>query len=81
VRDVAARAVPSASGAASAASSAPGAIDCVSDDDCWLTERNGRTVPTRRPTNLRGKKVRPCSDGDYTPQCTAGTCSLLAWRC
>jgi hypothetical protein len=56
-------------------------VACKDERDCWVG-RNGEFVfPAKRPKKKRGKKVRPCKDGELTPACTDGMCTLRHWKC
>lgn len=63
---------------APASAPAPSAIDCRTDDDCWI-DTDDKVV--RRPAKLRGRKVRPCKDSEHTPACEKGVCGVKVWKC
>lgn len=52
-------------------------LPCTSVDDCWI--EGGK--PVARPKRLRGKKFRPCVDGEVAPICKDGTCGRNAYKC
>jgi len=53
-------------------------VPCKTEDDCWS---EGAT-PIARPKSRRGKKFKPCSDGEWAPSCGAdGTCMTMGYRC
>lgn len=53
-------------------------VPCKTTDDCWS---EGAT-PIARPKALRGRKYRPCVDGEHQPMCTpSGVCATLAFGC
>ena len=53
------------------------AVPCRSVDDCWFRGRE----PIARPKKLRGKRFKPCVDGELAPVCVKGFCSLAAYGC
>jgi hypothetical protein len=53
----------------------------VSDADCWYDDASGRAIPARRPSALRGQKIRPCVDRESVPACRNGACTLLRYKC
>jgi hypothetical protein len=71
-----------ATSSADAASAAQaGTIPCKSADDCWISGDTTAAKPIRRPAKLRGKKFRPCVDGEAAPVCRGGVCGTLAYGC
>jgi hypothetical protein len=52
-------------------------IPCTSVDDCWIEGRR----PIARPKNLRGRKFKPCKDGEVAPACKEGVCDRIAYKC
>ncbi len=54
-------------------------VPCKTDDDCWAD--GIRAIP--RPKALRGKKFRPCVDGEHQPLCSPGrgTCMTMSFGC
>jgi hypothetical protein len=54
---------------------------CEVDDDCWIASSPSGLVPIRRPSHLRGKRFKPCSDGESAPACLEGRCALRKYRC
>ncbi len=52
-------------------------IPCKTTDDCWV--RGGKAI--RRPANMRGRKFKPCTDGESAPLCRGGFCSTLGYGC
>jgi hypothetical protein len=56
-------------------------VSCKSDDDCWVSDTTTAARPIRRPAKLRGKKFRPCVDGDAKPMCGGGYCTTLGFGC
>lgn len=66
--------------ASAAATATKAKIPCRSDDDCWLQGDK----PIRRPAHLRGRRFRPCIDGEVSPACINGGCSFdptRGWDC
>ncbi len=60
----------------------PPALGCQSVDDCWVSAKRFPAVPIARPKHLKGKKFKPCVDGEVAPTCTsAGACALLGYDC
>ena len=55
-------------------------IACTSVEDCWV-EKLPYSHPIKRPRSKKGKKFRPCKDGEVAPACSAGRCTLLAYGC
>jgi hypothetical protein len=55
----------------------PAPVACKTDDDCWL---DGRT-PVARPKSERGKKLKPCRDGEAVPKCKDQVCTYVAYKC
>jgi len=55
-------------------------IACTSVEDCWV-EKLPYSHPIKRPRSKKGKKFRPCKDGEVAPACTDGTCSTIAYGC
>ncbi len=56
------------------------AIPCASDADCWVSN-DGFDHPIARPKKLRGKRFRPCKDGENVPVCQSGSCTLRGMKC
>jgi hypothetical protein len=54
-------------------------VPCASDDDCWVSDES--STPIARPRKLRGKRFRPCKDGELAPVCQSGTCAVRALSC
>jgi len=46
-----------------------GPVPCASDDDCWVNAES--STPIARPRKLRGKRFRPCKDGERAPSARA----------
>jgi hypothetical protein len=55
-------------------------VACSSVEDCWV-EHLPYAHPIKRPRSKKGKKFRPCKDGERAPACEKGTCTLLAYGC
>ena len=55
-------------------------IACTSVEDCWV-EHLPYAHPIKRPRSRKGKKFRPCKDGERAPACEKGQCTLLAYGC
>ncbi|MCC6875307.1 MAG: hypothetical protein IT378_13455 [Sandaracinaceae bacterium] len=55
-------------------------IACRSVEDCWV-EVSPRRRPIARPARLRGRRFRPCRDGEHAPACADGYCTLVAFSC
>jgi hypothetical protein len=55
-------------------------IACRSDDDCWLDETPVLHA-IARPRRLKGRKFRPCVDGERVPACVEGRCAIRAAAC
>ena len=55
-------------------------IECESVEQCWVSDSRPHH-PIPRPKSLRGKKFRPCKDGEVAPLCTNGRCTLAAYSC
>ena len=55
-------------------------VACTSVDDCWV-EKLPFSHPIKRPRSRKGKKFRPCKDGEVAPACQDGRCTLLAYGC
>jgi hypothetical protein len=55
-------------------------IACTSVDDCWV-DPAPFSHPIARPRAKKGKRFRPCKDGEVAPACTEGRCDLLAYGC
>jgi hypothetical protein len=55
-------------------------VPCSSDDDCWVSN-DGFTHPIARPKKLRGRRFRPCKDGEEAPVCRAGSCTVQGYTC
>lgn len=55
-------------------------VACKTADDCWLEELPLlHAIP--RPKRLKGKKFRPCVDGEHEPACIQGTCTIRGFTC
>ena len=54
-------------------------VACSSDADCWVSDDGFN--PIARPKKLRGKRFRPCKDGERAPVCSDGTCSVVGYTC
>ena len=55
----------------------------ISTDDvaqCWVSD-SAPYHPIPRPKSLRGRKFRPCQDGEVAPLCTNGHCTVAAYSC
>jgi hypothetical protein len=55
-------------------------VPCSTDADCWVSDE-GFSHPIARPRKLRGKRFRPCKDGEQAPVCRSGSCALESYRC
>lgn len=66
--------------AAPSSSAAPG-IPCKSVDDCWVDGQSTAAKPIKRPKHLRGKKFKPCEDGEAAPVCMNGVCGTMGYFC
>lgn len=55
-------------------------VPCESDADCWVSEEDF-TRPIARPRKLRGKRFRPCKDGERAPVCERGRCTVRGYTC
>jgi hypothetical protein len=55
-------------------------IACTSVDDCWV-DPAPFSHPIKRPRSKKGKKFRPCKDGEVAPACTDGHCTTRAYGC
>ena len=55
-------------------------IACTSVEDCWV-DPAPFSHPIKRPRSKKGKKFRPCKDGEVAPACAEGHCTLLAYGC
>jgi hypothetical protein len=55
-------------------------IECESVEQCWVSD-SSPYHPIPRPKALRGKKFRPCKDGEVAPLCTNGRCTVAAYSC
>jgi hypothetical protein len=64
---------------ASTAAMGPPRISCKTDDDCWVSNTTTAAQPIRRPAKLRGKKFRPCVDGDAQPICNGTYCTTMGF--
>lgn len=53
-------------------------VACKTDDDCWL---NDKGKPIVRPKEHRGKKLKPCHDGEQIPACRDNICGVIAYKC
>lgn len=53
------------------------AVACKTDDDCWLDGNK----PISRPKEHRGKKFKPCKDGERAPVCKENLCTVVAYKC
>jgi len=47
-------------------------------EDCWVGEDR---QPIARPKSMRGKKFKPCKDGEHAPVCRDGACRVTAYKC
>lgn len=57
-------------------------VACTSVDDCWVSAKRYPAVPIARPKHLKGKKFKPCVDGEVAPTCSSGgACGLLGYDC
>jgi hypothetical protein len=56
------------------------AVPCESERDCWVSD-DVPWHPVARPKRLRGRRFRPCRDGELAPACRQGRCTLNAYRC
>jgi hypothetical protein len=65
----------------SASPARPAGPPCEVDDDCWIASSPSGLVPIRRPSHLRGRRFKPCSDGESAPACLEGRCALRKYRC
>lgn len=54
-------------------------VPCASDDDCWVIDESA--TPIARPRKLRGKRFRPCKDGERAPVCQSGACIVRGYTC
>jgi hypothetical protein len=73
---------PSAPPAASKEDELPGPeimseVPCKTADDCWVKDG----APVARPARLRGRRFRPCRDGEAAPVCFKGRCGLVTYGC
>jgi hypothetical protein len=55
-------------------------IACTSVEDCWV-DPAPFSHPIRRPRSKKGKKFRPCKDGEVAPACMDGHCTTRAYGC
>lgn len=55
-------------------------VACRSTDDCWA-EHDPLPHPIARPRRLRGRRFRPCVDGELAPTCAEGHCFLIPYGC
>jgi len=55
-------------------------IACTSVDDCWV-DPSPFSHPIKRPRSKKGKKFRPCKDGEVAPACAEGRCTTIAYGC
>ncbi|MFO7567708.1 MAG: hypothetical protein R6X02_34015 [Enhygromyxa sp.] len=55
-------------------------IECETVEACWVSDSRPHH-PVPRPKSKRGRKFRPCRDGEVGPACLDGRCSLVAHRC
>jgi len=55
-------------------------IPCTADADCWVSHEDF-THPIARPKKLRGKRFRPCKDGEQAPVCRSGVCTVEGYTC
>ena len=55
-------------------------IACKSVDDCWV-DPAPYAHPIKRPRAKKGKRFRPCKDGEVAPACSDGRCNLIAYGC
>jgi hypothetical protein len=56
------------------------AIACEDVGACWVSE-SPPYHPIPRPKSMRGRKFKPCSDGEVAPICRDGLCSVVAYSC
>ncbi|MBI2388068.1 MAG: hypothetical protein HYV09_00500 [Deltaproteobacteria bacterium] len=74
-------AVPVAGASSAPVTDAPQKVQCTSVDDCWVDGKYGAVKPIARPKKLRGKKFRPCVDGEVAPRCAGGFCATEGYDC
>jgi hypothetical protein len=55
-------------------------IECTDVEACWVSD-SGPYHPIARPKSKRGKKFRPCKDGEVAPICDNGRCSVAGYSC
>lgn len=55
-------------------------VACGDVEDCWV-EHDPLPHPIARPRRLRGRRFRPCADGELAPACVDGQCTLRAYGC
>lgn len=55
-------------------------IECESVEQCWVSDAPPYH-PIPRPRSLRGRKFRPCQDGEVAPLCTDGRCTVAGYSC
>ena len=53
-------------------------VACKNDDACWFDDDHH---PIARPARHRGKKIRPCKDGEHAPACKDGACMVHHFKC
>jgi len=56
-------------------------VPCKTDQDCWISDEFPHR-PIARPAKLRGRKFKPCVDGEVSPMCQ-GVCGYdpRVWKC
>ncbi len=52
-------------------------VACKTDDDCWVEGHK----PIARPKELKGRKFKPCKDGEHAPVCKENLCTVVAYKC
>jgi hypothetical protein len=52
-------------------------VACKTDDDCWIDDGK----PIARPKQHRGKKFKPCKDGEHAPVCKENACTIVGYKC
>jgi hypothetical protein len=55
-------------------------IPCETVEQCWVSD-SAPYHPVPRPKSLRGRKFRPCKDGEVAPMCTNGHCTVAGYSC
>jgi len=56
-------------------------IPCENVDDCWASGPDDPAEPIARPASERGRRFRPCEDGEAAPVCAEGHCGLVYFGC